>query len=185
KRAFQYYLDHYNNGRPIIIASHSQGSHHTRCLIAEFFDGTPLQKKLVAAYVVGYACNQDSYKKLKPCEDETKTGCYVTWASYRKGFEPGETMLAGNVCVNPISWNRDTVAIDASKSMGGILLSFNKKYLNNVSAQVHDNILWVKNRMPIISSWNNLHIADYNLFWFDIRENVKSRIEAYKKLNRQ
>ncbi|MCW3125935.1 MAG: hypothetical protein JWO03_1593, partial [Bacteroidetes bacterium] len=38
KRAFEYYLAHYNNGRPIVIASHSQGSYHARRLLKEFFD---------------------------------------------------------------------------------------------------------------------------------------------------
>ena len=30
KAAFEYYLTHYNQGRPIIIASHSQGTTHTK-----------------------------------------------------------------------------------------------------------------------------------------------------------
>ena len=51
KAAFQYYLEHYNNGRPIIIASHSQGTTHAKRLLKEFFDGTALQHQLVAAYL--------------------------------------------------------------------------------------------------------------------------------------
>jgi len=39
KKAFQYYLQHENHGRPIIIASHSQGSLHAIRLLQEFFDG--------------------------------------------------------------------------------------------------------------------------------------------------
>jgi hypothetical protein len=44
KTAFLYYLQHYNNGRPIIIASHSQGATHGKRLLKEFFDGKELQK---------------------------------------------------------------------------------------------------------------------------------------------
>ncbi|MEI8114731.1 MAG: DUF3089 domain-containing protein, partial [Bacteroidia bacterium] len=47
KTAFKYYLKHYNKKRPIIIASHSQGSLHAIRLLQEFFDGKPLQKQLV------------------------------------------------------------------------------------------------------------------------------------------
>ena len=36
KAAFQYYLDHYNHGRPIIIAGHSQGSLHAHSPITGF-----------------------------------------------------------------------------------------------------------------------------------------------------
>ena len=38
KEAFEYYLSHWNNGRPIIIASHSQGSKMANRLLKEFFD---------------------------------------------------------------------------------------------------------------------------------------------------
>ena len=53
KNAFQYYLKHYNKGKPIIIASHSQGSMHAKRLIKEFFDQKPLKNQLVVAYLIG------------------------------------------------------------------------------------------------------------------------------------
>ncbi len=183
KQAFQYYLDHYNHGRPIIIASHSQGTYHARRLLAEFFDGTKLNKQLVCAYAVGFAINDTMFTKLKPCEDKNQTDCYVTWASFRQGYQPLVTELAGNICVNPISWNRDTVAIDKTKSIGGILLNFNKSY--PTGAQIHKHYLWVKTKIPFVRGFTNMHVADYNLFWFDIRKNVKERIDSYKATNNQ
>ena len=47
KAAFQQYLDHWNNGRPIILAGHSQGSWHIRWLLQEFFDGKLLQDRVL------------------------------------------------------------------------------------------------------------------------------------------
>jgi hypothetical protein len=179
KHAFEYYLSRYNNGRPIIIASHSQGSYHARRLLKEFFDGTILQKRLVAAYVIGYGFNEEMYTKLQPCENKNQTNCYITWASFKTGYVPAHTDLAGNVCVNPLTWNRDTIAIEASKSMGAILLSFKKEYEKPCATQVHNGLLWVTNDLPLISGWKNLHIADYNLFWLDIRANVKDRVHSF------
>jgi hypothetical protein len=176
KRAFEYYLAHYNNGRPIIIASHSQGTYHARQLLQEFFDTTNLRNRLVAAYAIGYGINEGMYKNLRPCENAAQTGCYITWASYKKGFEPGKTNLADQVCINPISWTRDTIAVSSKES---ILLSFNSKY--NCTAQRHNNLLWVSTRMPFISGWNVLHIADYNLFWYNIRQNAATRVSAFWK----
>ncbi len=181
KRAFQYYLDHYNHGRPIIIASHSQGTHHARRLLKEFFDSTALQSKLVAAYVVGYGFDESMYKSLKPCNQPTQTGCYITWASFKKGFEAPKSGLIGSVCVNPVSWTRDTVTVDRSKSMGAILLDFNKKYDGACETEIHKNYLWVNAHVPIVGSWLVLHVADYNLFWYDIRKNVHDRVQAYLK----
>jgi len=53
KKAFEYYLEYYNQGRPIIIASHSQGTTHAGPLLREFFDGRALKNRLVAAYLIG------------------------------------------------------------------------------------------------------------------------------------
>jgi hypothetical protein len=39
KKAFQYYLAHWNKGRPFFIASHSQGSQHAVRLISELIEG--------------------------------------------------------------------------------------------------------------------------------------------------
>src|SRR5271154_105494 len=78
KRAFEYYLAHYNHGRPFIIASHSQGSRHATTLIPEMIDNTPLMKRFVGAYVVGTWLPQlwfDNMKKVKPCNGATDTGC--------------------------------------------------------------------------------------------------------------
>lgn len=181
KRAFQYYLDHYNQGRPIIIASHSQGTRHSRQLMKDFFDGTTLQNKLVAAYIIGFGIDTAMYKTLRPCENENQTGCYITWASFKKGYDPGNSQLYGNICVNPITWNRDTIAVDCSKSQAAILLNFNKKYNNACGAQIHNGYLWVNNTLPFVRGFDNLHIADYNLFWYDIRANVPKRIGAFWK----
>jgi Protein of unknown function (DUF3089) len=54
KRAFEYYLEHYNRGRPIIIAAHSQGTRHALRLVKTFFDDNEaLRKQLVAAFLIG------------------------------------------------------------------------------------------------------------------------------------
>lgn len=181
KRAFQYYLDHYNQGRPFIIASHSQGSHHARRLLHEMIDTTNLRYKMVAAYVVGFAIDDTMYRFLKPCTEPGQTGCYVTWASYKMNYDPGTTMLAGNVCINPVSWTPTSQPVAAQQSKGGMLLSFKKKYSRACSTQIYHNILWVRTRMPIVQTMKNLHIADYNLFWFDIRYNVAQRVAAFLK----
>ena len=55
-RAFRYYIAHENHGRPFIIASHSQGSQLAVQLLQSEILGTPLQKQLVVAYVIGAFC---------------------------------------------------------------------------------------------------------------------------------
>lgn len=177
KRAFQYYLDHYNQGRPIIIASHSQGTNHTRRLIKEFFDDEQKKTQLVCAYIVGFAVDTARYQVLQPCHQATATHCYVTWSSFRDGYSyPNDLPLVGNICVNPISWKLDTLM---AESRGGVMFHLNKKKPFRTKAYRKGNYLMVRTKMPVVQTWNNLHLVDYNLFWYDIRANAQQRVDAY------
>ena len=65
RAAFKYYLENYNNGHAIILAGHSQGSVMLSELIKDFFDGKPLQKKLVAAYLPGAGITNEEFNEVK------------------------------------------------------------------------------------------------------------------------
>ena len=54
--AFTYYIEHYNNGRPFILAGHSQGSNLLVYLLSEYMREHPLvYARMIAAYVIGYS----------------------------------------------------------------------------------------------------------------------------------
>lgn len=181
KKAFDYYMQHYNNGRPIIIASHSQGSTHARRLIKDYFDTPEMKAKLVCAYVVGFAVYPEEYSVLTPCSEPTETNCYVTWSSFKSGFAYKDTakdMLVGKICVNPISWKIDSLK---AVGKGGFLLNINRKKLYHTDAVIHHNLLWVNTKMPVARKINILHLLDYNLYWYDIRKNVADRVAAFLK----
>jgi hypothetical protein len=177
KRAFEYYLEHYNQGRPIILASHSQGTTHSRRLLKDYFDTPAMKMKLVCAYLVGYALYPKNYAMLTPCMDPTETNCYVTWASFRDGFPYAKTgTYYGEVCVNPITWKRDTVA---ATSQGGILLGLHRKKRFTSTAHISGNQLMVKTNMALMRKRKVLHVADFSLFYMDVRKNAALRVEEY------
>jgi Protein of unknown function (DUF3089) len=186
KKAFEYYLQHYNHGRPIIIASHSQGTLHAIRLLQDFFDGTPLQKQLVCAYIIGHQISTDAFKQIPVCNSPATTGCFVGWRSYQKGTMPEEIREenGNSVCVNPLTWTTSTTWAP-KKLNAGSLLSFNTLYAHSIGAGIEPNakILWVSLpenvREGELGKMKNLHVLDYNLFWMNIRENVKERIAAY------
>ncbi|HEY2721883.1 MAG TPA: DUF3089 domain-containing protein [Chitinophagaceae bacterium] len=191
KTAFQYYLDHWNNGRPIIIAAHSQGSMHAVRLLQDFFDGKPLQKKLVCAYIVGWHITKDDFKNLPFGNTPTTTGCVVGWRTFKKGSEDFliKRENGNSLCVNPISWTTDNNWTPKEMHKGAVGKDFNKLISKRISVAIAPdiNILWVEipddieQKSGLASRIGNFHIADYNLFWMDIRENVKQRIDAYFK----
>lgn len=187
RNAFLYYLQYENKGRPIIIASHSQGTVHAARLLKEFFENKPLQKQLVCAYIIGMPVPSTYFQELKPCTGPASTGCYMSWRSYHTGYT--EPLFVANekyscVVTNPLSWRTDTVFVAAKYNLGAVLFSFNKIIKRVVSARVHHNILWCSKPNvfgKIFIKKQNYHAGDINLFYMNIRENVVVRIAAFGK----
>ncbi len=186
KAAFEYYLEHYNNGRPIVIASHSQGTTHAKRLIKEFFDRTSLQDQLVAAYLVGIAVEPDYLTSIKPCVTPEQTGCVCSWRTYKEDYEPlyvkEENFTA--IVTNPLTWSAMEPVALRNENRGAVLMNFNKVVRGAVGASVHDGVLWVEKPHffgNVFFTTKNYHVADYNLFYMNVRENVKQRISAFQK----
>ena len=184
KKAFEYYLKYYNHGRPIIIASHSQGTLHAGRLLKEFFEGQPLQKQLVCAYIIGLPVFTNYFTQLKPCQDSTSTGCFVGWRTFEEGYVAPfvEKEKIKVFVTNPLTWTMDTTLASSELNSGGLLRNFNKVIPGLVHAQIHGNVLWVNKPKffgNIFLKTKNYHIADYNLFYENIRENVGTRIRAF------
>lgn len=186
KRAFIYYLEHYNNGRPIIIAAHSQGSTHGKMLIKEFFDGKPLQKKLVAAYLVGMPIEPDYFANIPPCNKPDQTGCVCSWRTFKENntdsFIVKEKFTA--IVTNPLTWDAEKPATSRKDNKGGILLKFNKLEACVASAEVYGGLLWtVKPHFfgNILYKATNYHIGDFNLYYLNVRENAAERVKAFLK----
>ncbi len=183
--AFAYYLAHYNNGRPVIIAAHSQGTLHALHLLQDYFTDDSLKKRLVVAYLVRMPINPDSLPFLQPCQTPDQTGCYCTWSTYARNYYPPyyNNGLSHAICTNPLSWKTDSAFCGANLNEGGILRNFEKVYPQLCNAQVHDGMLWIDKpdfRGSRLLNIKNYHVADYNLFYFNIRRNVKQRIESFR-----
>jgi hypothetical protein len=183
KNAFEYYLEHYNNGRPIIIAAHSQGSAHCRRLLQEYFDGKPLQHQLIAAYIPGIRIMEDEFKVLKPMTHPNDIGGYVGWNSYKRKRLPKkyDSWFKGGITSNPVSWSSQNISSEEQHK--GLLYSDDRIYPKSLNVEIKDGLLWVSvPKVPkrfFMRLIKNYHFADINLFWEDIRLNVQERIHAY------
>lgn len=182
KRAFTYFLEEYNKGRPFIIAGHSQGTHHGRRLLREMIDTTQLKQQMVAAYVIGFSVNDSMYQNLRICSDSTETGCYVSWMSFKTEYQPTGWWFENTQSINPLTWSTDTSKVTDFNYSGTVVLSPNRKLNRSMSVQIKDlggKVLWVDTKAPWLRLMKNLHIADYGLFYHSIRKNVADRISAY------
>lgn len=152
ERAFDYYLQHENNGRPFILAGHSQGSLHLFRLLEEKIDNTPLAQKMVAAYPLGFRLPMDKFeegvfKTLKPNNAATDIGVIIAWDTYLKTATISEDAVEiwystpdgtgrwenrfGKIplTVNPLSWKRTTEIIAANQNLGAVHFETNRKKL--------------------------------------------------------
>jgi hypothetical protein len=184
KTAFEYYLANYNNGRPIIIASHSQGSTHSIRILKEFFDSKPLGKQLVAAYVVGMAIDPAMYTSLKACEKPNETGCICAWRTFEEGYQAPfvDKEKFKSLVTNPLSWNSENTSVDRTLNEGSILYNFNKIIPNVAAAINHEGVLWTPKPHffgNFLIKTKDYHIADYNLYYTSIRKNAALRVNTY------
>jgi hypothetical protein len=182
--AFHYYLENYNEGRPFIIAAHSQGSFHAARLIREEIENTPLQDQFIVAYLPGMPVSATYFKNIKPCTTPTETNCFCSWRTFRSGYRPDKYHFPEDdiVVTNPITWRADSLQVDKSLQIGAVLRNFHEVVPQLVGAEVYKDLLWVnKPRFPgsFLLVTKNYHIADYNFFYADIRKNAQDRVAAY------
>ena len=185
KAAFEYYLKNFNQGRPIIIASHSQGSYHGMRLLQDYFDGKELQKQLVAAYLIGRAIKPDTFKNIRPTEKPDEVGVWASWNTFGRNYFPDnyKSYFKGSLSTNPLLWNSSDSLATKELNKGGVAFKFTFAP-QLADAQNQDGILWI-HRPNINGSWlvknKNWHRADMNFFYVNIRENAALRIEKFFK----
>lgn len=189
RAAFQYYLDSLNHGRPIIIASHSQGTTHAKKLLKEFFEDKPLRSQLVCAYLVGMPVEKNYYTSIPCCQDSLSTGCVTAWRTYRNGYlksgiSPTDTSL---IVINPVTWTTGSEIAAKDLHKGAILYAFNTIAKHPNSTKVAGSALWIskpKFKGGVFYFQKNYHIGDFNLFYLNVREDVARRIRLYQAKNK-
>ncbi len=185
KTAFEFYLKNFNEGRPIIIASHSQGSRHGFRLMKEYFDqNSLLTQKLVAAYLIGLS-DSILFNSLPPCDSASQTGCLISWRTARWGTLPDDKFFTPtSICVNPLSWRRNEEISLKLNHKGATPFYLKRIDYQFTDTKINQNILWVRKptKTGYLKIVKNYHLIDYNLFYMNIRENVETRIKNYWQL---
>jgi len=141
-----------------------------------------LRKQLVAAYLIGYHIEPGYFKNLKPSDSATQTGGYITWNTVEMGGENSSlARFFSGVCVNPLTWKRDTGLVSAANNLGSVNFTFKKIDMHEVGTAIRKGVLTVT--PPVDKGYKTFrtgcHIYDYNFFYMNIRQNVEQRVKAY------
>ena len=128
------YLRRDNGGRGVVLIGHSQGSGVLKELIARYIEGQPIQRNIIAAYLLGtnlavpagQAVGGD-FKRLPLCTREGQFGCVVSYVTFRADAPPPAGSRFGTVpqpgmvaaCVNPAALAGGKAVTDAIFTTGG------------------------------------------------------------------
>jgi pimeloyl-ACP methyl ester carboxylesterase len=191
--------------RPIILAGHSQGALHLMRLLREKVAGKPIEKRVVAAYVVGWPIDIQSdlpALRLPACTDPADTHCILSWMTFSdpanpsllldqwkrtRGLNGGERKPDDILCVNPISGTQNGAAPPAANP-GTLVPSSDlrsaKLVPGEVGAHCDKGLLMIDGSIPPLGPYvlpgNNYHVYDYALFWGAIRRDAERRLGAWR-----
>jgi hypothetical protein len=192
--AFDYYINYLNEGRPFIIAGHSQGTMALIELIKNRFgDDEELRNRMVAAYLIGYTVTDDDLAKagLTAAKGANDTGVVITYNTQSPTSVGGPMLMEGAHCINPLNWKTDDTYAPASENIAARFYNdstgeFLREVPNYSDAQIDLKTGALTTTIP---EGENLDIGSYPegvyhrydyAFWYrNLEENVKDRIDAY------
>lgn len=202
--AFDYYIKHYNKGRPFIIASHSQGSTVAKTILFDYLKAHPVvSNRLVAAYVIGYSVTKqemDINTHLKFASGPDDTGVIISYNTVSPYFK-GElsTVLPGAMTINPITWTRSETTATAYKNAGSYMNTATgyQKVMGLADATVDTErgliicstadvkTYGMPEALRSVFPQDSFHGEDISFYYFDIRKNAENRAAKFLAANPQ
>ena len=198
--ALDYYFENYNDGRPFVIAGHSQGSAILRLVLKKYFKEHPeYYKRMVAAYAIGYSITKDDLEAnphMKFATGETDTGVIISWhAEGPKNVEanvpiPSVIISKNGIAINPLNWKLDETYAPASENLGSIVMDgkTGKTEIRDIDGDaqvclargtVVTNAKATPNEMVELAGPQCYHQDDYSIFFNNVKDNVAKRVAAY------
>ena len=192
--AFQYYMTHYNHGRPFFLMGHSQGS---QVLIELLKHGMTAEQRqlMVAAYCIGYHVTAEDLaaypEALKPATDSIMQGLII-FNSVTDTTAISMVSRGDVVGINPTTWTMTTDTIPAEFHLG--MAKYNeaqdsilivpcptKTYLykhTTVCPDLDPEMVFIPAYEQMFPK-GNLHFADSWLFGGNVLENMRCRLWNY------
>lgn len=176
RKAFDYYLEHYNNGRPFILAGFSQGAMAVVDLLKAMDDST--YSRLVAAYVIGYKVT-DTNAHIRPAKDSADLGVTICYNSVRDNSCAILLLSEGNLMsINPVNWCTDatpTLLVDPRYGDTLTVTLDTSSLLLHIGGYTRDDYM-----LPLIGCEGNYHCLDLSLFSDCLRRNIALRAKSLR-----
>lgn len=198
--ALDYYFENYNEGRPYILAGHSQGAMMLYLVLDEYMAQHPDRyENMVAAYMIGNAATRewlDENPHVKMAQGADDTGVLVTWNTEGPDNMDAYNMVVpeGSVCINPLNWKTDETPASISENKGSLKEDSEGNYVvgpgiadatinlergSVICSTVDPATYAIPAEMEALFGAESYHGGDYTFYYENIRENGKLRSEMF------
>lgn len=201
KEAFEYYIEHYNNGRPIVLAGFSQGADLCVRLLKDCFADEDINELLVACYAIGWSVTEEElkeYEHLKFAQGEIDVGVIVSFNSEAE-YVTDSLMIPGGtktLAINPLNWRTDGTLGERALNKGACFTDYSGSvvieipeltgaYIDETRGALKIVDVTAEEYPPVLSIFDSgvYHLYDYQFFYRNLQENVLVRISEYKEVN--
>jgi Protein of unknown function (DUF3089) len=208
--AFKYYIKNLNNGRPFILAGHSQGSNVLLNLLSDsLMKNTDVYRRMIAAYIIGFGVTKNYLQQNPHLKFATAADDYGVIVSYNTEDDtitvPNPVVRPESIAINPLTWTTDETPADASLNLGGVWFDNTGTQIGypfyppqsnpgNANARVNKNrgSLMCSNYDAIQDSilvgthfpMGVYHLFDYSFYYYNLRENAVLRTYTYFRINK-
>ena len=200
KTAFDYYLDNYNEGRPIVLAGFSQGGDMVKRLMVEYGGDPYVSSHLVASYMIGWYITDEelaAHPHLQMAEAEADTGVIVSFCSESEDNTSSIIVPATTKGINPLNWKTDETPADKALNTGACFMDGTGEIYSEIPELTGAYIDPVRGTLkvtdvskedyPAMLSFldeGNYHIYDYMFFYRNLEQNVQTRIDQFVDLKK-
>ncbi|MDU2063270.1 MAG: DUF3089 domain-containing protein [Sporomusaceae bacterium] len=195
KTAFSYYLEHFNQGRPIVLAGFSQGGDMVLRLLKDVYQDKSLQSRLVAAYAIGWrvtAKEVATYPQLKMAQGERDTGVIISFNTEAESVKTSLLVPERTLGINPLNWTTTEAYADKTLNKGAVFTNYDGKvikktahftgaYLDKERGTLKVPDVNEADYPPMLDVFQPgvYHVYDYLFFYQNLQENVTQRINSF------
>ena len=196
-RMLDYYFTYENQGRPFILAGHSQGSLWLTLVLEDYMARHPeYLQNMVAAYVIGYSVTEEYLARnphLKFAEGADDTGVIISYNTEGPGNKDQFNCVVQEraISINPINWKRSDSYASVTENMGslnaegeigpGIADARIDPERGVVVCESIEAVPELQAAMAEFFGPESYHLQDYSLYYGNLQKNVADRIAAFER----
>ena len=197
--AFDYYIKHFNNGRPYILVGHSQGAIVLSNLLSGYMKENPaVYQKMIAAYVIGWPITSAYLAQnphLKFAEGPDDVGVIISYNTQSPDMAGVNPLLDGviGIVINPITWTRSQTIATTAQGLGSFMPDSTGVFkpvpqYADARVDVAKGVLVCssadENKIGILDSLSGwpkgvYHTFDIPFYYYNLRQNAANRANLF------